>query len=437
MALMLPFSAQAGIIRDAEIENTLAAYSRPILAAAGIPADSVRIMIVGSPEVNAFVAGGLNIFINTGLIRETKNPGMLIGVIAHETGHISGAHLSQFREKASRAMLGSLIGAAASIAVAASGGGKAAPGILAGSQSMAQRQFLSEIRMNEQSADHAALKFLDANDISASGMLETFEMLHAREIGGVPRDKYLLSHPLSSERVATVRNHLAQSTIPKGQVPAGFNDMHARMVAKLVAFLEPYATTLKLYPVSDTSVAARYARAIAEYKHSHLEEALAGINALIKNYPKDPYFYDTKGQMLFENGRVAEASAAYAKASSLKSDSALLMTEYAKTLIALNKPAELPKAIALLERSKELDDSYAVTWRQLAMAYGKQGKLGFSYAALAEEAALNGDLNGVFQHIARARKDTSNDSTLLLELDDLERDAKNQLEKRKKQDSIF
>ena len=436
-AVLLPLSAQAGLIRDAEIENTLHAYANPIFIAAGVQPDSVRILIVDSPELNAMVAGGLNMFINTGLIKEATNADMLIGVMAHETGHIAGAHLSQMQDKADRASLGGAIGAILGAAAMLGGQGQAGAGILMGSQSMAQRGFLTDIRLNEQSADNAALRFMDANDISASGMLEMFEVLRRRESGGGQKDPYLSNHPLTTERIQTMRDHVNESKIPKDQVPDGFEAMHQRMRAKLIAFTESYDVTMKDFPPTDKSVAARYARAIAEWRHNNLPLALSGMNDLIKQFPKDPYFYDTKGQILFESGKVPEASAAYAKANSLKPDSALIATEYAKTLIAQNNPAELTHAIALLERSKELDDSYDVTWRQLAIAYGQQGKLGQSYEALAEEAALNGDYHTVLQHTARARLNAGNDTSLTLQLDDLEREAKAQLEEKKKADSPF
>lgn len=433
----IPFSSRAGLIRDAEIEHSLRAFSRPIFTSAEIDPETVRILIVNSPEVNAYVAGGLNIFLNTGLIRETKNSGMLIGVIAHETGHIAGAHLSQFREKASRAALGGLIGAVVGAATIASGAGKAGAGIIAGSQNIATRSFLTDIRLNEQSADHAALKYFDENDFSASGMLEMFELLRRRESGNPVKDKYLLTHPLSTERIATVRNHVQESAIPEGLMPKAYEEMHARMVAKLIAFTEPYATTISLYPMSDTTIAGRYARSIADFKRSHADEALAGINILIKQHPKDPFFYDTKGQILFENGKLVEAANAYAKAYSLKPDSALIATDYARTLIAQEKPALLNQAVMLLERSKELDDSYNTTWRQLAIAYGKQGKLGLSYLALAEESALEGDYETVIQHVSRARSLAQKDENLRLQLEDLERDAKTQIERKKKEESPF
>lgn len=434
--LSLPLSATAGLIRDAEVEATLAAYSRPIFDAAKIDPDSVRIFIMGNPQINAYVAGGLNLFLNTGLILKAEKPGMLIGVIAHETGHIAGAHLSQFREKSTRAMIGSIVGTAIGAATAIGGGGQAGAGIIAGSQSMAQRGLMGEIRVNEASADQAALTYLDACDISATGALDMFQTLHRMEMGR-SQDPFLSDHPLTTERITAMRHHIDESTIPADQVPPQFIAMHARMLAKLTAFIESYDTILRIYPPSDTSVAARYARAIAEFRHSNLPAALKGMDGLIKEFPKDPYFYDTRGQILFENGKLDEAAASYAKAAALKSDSPLILTEYAKVLIAQNKPSELPHAILMLERSKDLDDSYSTTWRQLALAYSKRGKMGQSYEALAEEAALGGDWRMVLQHVARARADAATDPALSLALDDLERDAKTQLARRKEQESLF
>ena len=439
-AITLPFTANAGLIRDAEIEHTLAVYAHPIFDSAGIAPESVRIFIVQDPAINAYVAGGLNLFINTGLIRAAPKPGMLLGVIAHETGHIAGAHLSQLSEKSTRATIGSILGAVLGAGMMAAGGhsgGQAGAGVLLGSQSMVERYFLGEIRLNVASADQAGMSFLDANDISAAGMLEMFETLRRMESGGGPRDPFLTDHPLTTDRIASIRHHLTESTIPTDQVPEGFAAMHTRMLAKLTAFMEPYATTLALYPPKDVSVAGRYARAIAEFRRSNLPEALKGMDSLIREHPSDPFFYDTRGQILFENGRVTEAAASYAKAASLAPDSALILTEYAKVLIAGNDPKELPHALLLLERSKDLDDSYDVTWRQFALAYGKQGKMGLSYEALAEEAALSGDWRTVLQHIARARQDTHADSSLALALDDLERDAKAQLKKRRDAESPF
>ncbi len=428
-----PMAAQAGLIRDAEIEHVLRTYASPIFVSADVPPEDVRILIISDPNINAFVAGGLNIFIHTGLIRAATKPGMLIGVIAHETGHIAGAHLSQLREKSSRSTLGSVLGTLVGVAAAVGGAGQAGAGIMIGSQNMAQRTLNSGIRINEQSADQAAITYLENNDMSSSGMLEMFESIRRTEaVHNVQQDTFLRTHPLTTERITAMRNHIAQSSIPKDQVPARYPEMHARMLAKLAGFSDSYEQVLIRYPTSDTSISARYARAIADFKRNRLPAALSGIDRLIAEQPNDPYFYDTKGQILFENGKLKEASLAYAQASKLLPSSALIMTDYAKSLTAQENPALLPRATALLERSKEIDDSYSSTWRQLAIAYGRQGKMGLSYQALAEEAALGGDYKEVLQHTARARSFADTDAGLELKLDDLERDAKAQLKEQKK-----
>ena len=417
-ALLLPLSAQAGLIRDAEIENTLHAYANPIFTAAGIEPTSVRILIVNSPETQLLRGGRPQ-----HLHQYRHHQGSENGRHAHrrhgarDRPHRGRAFIADAGQSGSRATLGMRHrrywpGAAAVIG----GSHEAGAGIIMGSQSMAQHGFLSDIRLNEESADNAALKFLDANDISAAGMLEMFEVLRLRESGGGTKDPYLTNHPLTTSRIQTMRDHVTESKIPKDQVPDGFQAMHERMRAKLIAFTEPYETALKTLP-TERQIRRRALRTRhgGVFQHANLLAALAGMNELLKQYPKDPFFYDTKGQILFEKGKVAEASAAYAKANGLKPDSALITTEYAKTLIAQNNPAELGHAVALLERSKELDDSYDVTWRQLAIAYGLEGKLGLSYEALAEEAAHSGDYEGVIQHVARARANAANDSSLILQ----------------------
>lgn len=435
---LAPLAANAGgLIRDAEIEHTLRLYADPIFTVADITPSSVRLLIVQDPTINAYVAGGLNMFLHTGLIRAATKPSMLIGVMAHETGHIAGAHLSQMSEKSSRATLGAAIGALLGVAAVLSGASQAGGGILAGSQSMAQRQFIGDIRLNENSADQAALTFLDSLDYSASGMLEMFETLRRQEAGAATRlDPFLRDHPLTSDRITAMQNHIAQRPMKEDGLPSSFAMLHARMEAKLAGFTDSYEQVQIEYPPSDTSLPARYARAIAEFKHHNVPAALSGMRALIKENPSDAFFYDTLGQILFESGQVKEANAAYANATRLMPSSALILTDYARTFTAQNKPELLPRATNLLEQSVTIDDSYDVTWRELAVAYGKQGKLGQSYMALAEEAELNGDYKTALQHLARAREHAKDDPVLSLKLDDLEHDAKAQLKAEREEKSF-
>ena len=424
------------LIRDAEIEAALKYMSAPIFKEAGIPPNNVNIYIVNSPSVNAFVAGGLNMFFHTGLLKAADKPGMLIGVIAHETGHIAGAHLSQLSATANRATMGGIIGAIIGAATVAAGSGQAGAGIIAGSQNVALRNLYSGIRVKEQSADHAALAYLDALGISSSGMMDMFELLRKNE-RGARRDPYLQTHPLSQQRVATVRSHVHDSKIPKDYIPEQYKELHARMRAKLFAFTEPYEDTMRLYPDSDKTVAGRYARAIAAFKANKLDEARNGMKTLLKEQPDDPFFHDTLGQILFEHAKVEEAIHSYARAQELLPDSPLIATDLAKALIVRGKGDDIPHAITLLEGANQIDGNYGFTWRQLAIAYGRNGQLGKSYLAIANEFALSGKYEDVVQQVERAKPLLQADPVSLLAADDLARDAREQIRKREDAESLF
>lgn len=397
-------SHAATLVRDAEIEQTLRAYTDPILISADINPKLVRIFIVDDPAINAFVAGGMNIFINTGLILATENPSMLIGVIAHETGHIAGAHLSQFSEKTDRATLGSVLGAVLGAAVIASGQPQAGAGIIAGSQSIALRSLLSDIRGNEEAADQAALKYLDANNLSATGMLETFEILRRKQSSlDKTVDPYLQTHPLTTSRIAIVRNHIARSNIAKDAVPTQFIDRHKRLLARLRGFLWTPEQTLLYYKDSDKSFAADYARAIAYYRMNDMQKAVAILENLSQEKNRsDPYIFDTIGQILYEGGYPKAAAIEYKNSIKLSPDSPLSLTELARCLIVINEPAYLQEAITYLDKASTLDDSNADTWRLLATAYGKLKNNGMAYVALAQEAALKGETKNAIAYADNA-----------------------------------
>lgn len=377
------------LIRDAEVEHTLQNYSYPIFKAAGLKPTAIKIFILNDDRINAFVAGGANMFINTGLIMKTQSPDMLIGVIAHETAHIAGGHLARGAEKLKDAQLGSIlsmvIGAAAGLAT---GKVEAATTIMTGTQTSIMRNFLAYTRSHEEGADQAALGYLDSLNISASGMLKTFSLLQRNErLHSTSSDPYMRSHPLSTQRTEHVRNHVANSKIPEGTYPKRFTMMHKRMRAKLYGFMESPERTMQKYPITNKAIDARMARAIAYYKMPDTDRALSEINSLIEKLPDDPFLYDLKGQILFENNRINDSLIAYQKAKKLRPDSALILVELAKVQLAQPKP-NMEAAIGNLETATTIDNSHSYAWRLLATAYGKRGNLGRSALALSEEAML-------------------------------------------------
>ncbi len=384
------FAKGVSLIRDAEIENTIRTYAAPVFRAAGLEPDGIDIYLVKDNSLNAFVAGGQKVFLNTGLLLRTNSANEIIGVIAHETGHIAGGHLSRVQDALSKStvpvILSFILGSAATVAT---GRGDVGAAIIAGGQTVAAKNFLKYSRTQEAAADHAALRFLDRTKQSARGLLNFMDVLSDQELLSTARqDPYVRSHPLTRDRIATLANHVATSPYSETRDTAEFIAMHERLVAKLFAFINPFSTTLRRYKKGDDSLPARYARAIAHYRKPDLPRAVGLVDELIAERPRDPYFHELKGQMLFENGRTTEALASYETAVSLLPDAHLIRRELARVQLEVNDPAFLDPAIDNLKAVLARDRQSSFTWRQLAIAYGRKGEKGHSSLALAEEALL-------------------------------------------------
>jgi predicted Zn-dependent protease len=403
---LLPYaSARAesiSLIRDAEIEGTLRQIAGPILDAAGLGRNSVRIYIVNDPQLNAFVAGGSNLFLNTGLIMRTEDAGQLAGVIAHETGHIAGGHLSRVggaqRRAAAEMILATVLGVAAGVA-GAPGLGTA---IITGGQSYAQSNLMRFSRGQEQAADQAAVTYLDQAGVSSAGLAEFFRVLETQNVLAVSRaNPYLQSHPLTRDRIQFVEGHVAGEGGRFAELPAGWPLAHGRMVVKLEAFLLDPRDVLQRYQADDTLL-GRYAKAIALYRLPDLPAALEAIDGLLAEHPDDPYFHELKGQMLFENGRIADAIGPYRKAVELRPDAPLLRVGLAQALIESGAPGANADAIAHLEEAVGREPTNAAAWRLLGIAQGRNGLEGPSNLSLAEYALLVGKQEDARMYARRA-----------------------------------
>lgn len=433
--IALPAAAQS-LIRDEEIERTLRTYSDPIFKASGLTPSSIRIYIVNDSAINAFVMGGSNVFINTGLITSSATPDMLLGVIAHEAGHISGGHLvrttSEVENAQLRSMLGYLLGAAAM----AGGAGDVGAAVMSANQHLTMSGLYSFTRANEQSADQSALRVLDELGISANGMQQLFEILRKQEyrkIGG-DADPYMRTHPLSKERITHIRNHVAQSGIAIGKVPPGFDALHGRMLGKLEGFLDDPMRVLMRYPTSDTSVRARYARAVAYHRQIETERAIQEMDTLIASNPQDPFFHELKGQILFESGRMQEALESYQTAANILPDAALIRTELGRVLVALEDNRKLPEAIQHLEYATSADRKNPQAWRLLATAYGREDRMGQSHLALAEEALVLNKPDQALQQLEYANQYIKDGSPARLREQDLRKEALKLRKEQKKKD---
>jgi predicted Zn-dependent protease len=385
-----PRAAGVSLIRDAEIEETLRQIAGPILEEAGIGRNAVQIYIVSDNQLNAFVAGGMNLFLNTGLLMRTEHAGQLAGVIAHEVGHISGGHLSRAggaqRRAAAEMILATVLGAAAAVA----GAPEVGTAIISGGQSYAQSNLMRFSRGQEQAADQAAVSYLARAGISAAGLAEFFRILENQNVLAVSRgNPYLQTHPLTRDRIRFVENQVAAEGGRFAESPAGWGSAHGRMVVKLQAFLLNPREVLQRYQADDTLL-GRYAKTIALYRLPDLPAALEGIDALLAEHPEDPYFHELKGQMLFENGRIEDAIPPYRTAVELRPDAPLLRIGLAQALIETGAPEANAEATAHLEEAVAREQDNASAWRLLGIAQGRDGLEGISNLSLAEYALLIG-----------------------------------------------
>jgi predicted Zn-dependent protease len=444
-AILAPLRADAQgieLIRDAEIENTLRQYANPLFAQAGVDPNAVDIHLVKDQTLNAFVAEGLNLFINTGTIIQADDPGQLIGVIAHECGHIAGGHLVRGQEAMGNAMTtgiaAMILGAAAVIAAgrqdrgayekgvpgAYSNNGAMLPAVMGAAGEVAYKSYASFSRTIEGSADTAGLQFLDNLHMSARGMLAFMEKLEGEELLVTTRqDPYVRTHPLTTDRIDEIRNHIEHSPWSDVPPPPEFYEPHQRMRAKLAAFINPPMSTLYKYKESDTSIPARYARAIAYYRIPDLDHALPLVDGLIKERPNDPYFHELRGQILYENGRALEAIPEYKAAVKVLPDNALLHQELGQVEVESDDPAQLADAKDQLNAAirKEPDDPGS--WRLLATAYGRDGDEPMAAAGMAEYALLVGRYSEALFQSNKALKGLKHGTPMALRMEDVRAQA--------------
>lgn len=389
---LLPGNANAQIvIRDSEIESYLNEWFEPIFKANGMQASQVKIILVQDNDVNAFVAGGSNIFFFTGLIEMTDHPGEIIGVMAHELGHISGGHLVRGRDALEIASYESILGAVIGIgtAIATGDSGAATAGSLAGS-SVAQRRFLAKTRTFESSADQAAITSLNRAGINPSGLMDFLRKLEGEELlTASQQSEYVRTHPLTRNRVSTIEAAVQKSPHRNAPMPSKWIEQHARMKAKLTGFINP-GKVAWAYDDKDSSVAALYARSVADYRQNRIEEALSGIDSLISREPKNPYFHELKGQMLVDFGRVGEGLKSYQTAIKLLPSSGLIRIALAHAQIetAGEDKKKLQSAVVNLERAVRDEPRSTRVHRLLATAYGRMGNDAMARLHLAEEAVL-------------------------------------------------
>lgn len=388
-----------GLIRDAEIEGLLRNMTRPIFKAAGINPGAVKVYVIADDRINAFVAGGQRIFIHTGLLTKARTPSEVIGVMAHETGHIAGGHLARLNNELERAsterIIGMLVGAAAMVGAAASGNKNAVGagrGIIAGTQGMAQRNLLAYQRSMEASADQSALRYLETTKQSPKGMLTLFNKLATDNLATLANaDPYMFSHPMPFERIRTLEREAKQSPYFEKSEDPGLVLRLDLAKAKLAGFMNSPQKVFQKYPPSNTSLPSRYARAIAMFRRGDIKNAMPILDSLTDELPENPYFWELKAQAFMENGQPAKGIPSIKKARELLPNSGLLQHLNAAILLRTENPKFADEALSLLRLAKKSEPDMPVIYKDMARAYELKGDSARADLAAAEFAWTTGD----------------------------------------------
>jgi predicted Zn-dependent protease len=421
------------IIRDAETEQLLRDYVTPIFHAAGINTGAAKIILVGDKGFNAFVADGQKIFINVGALMEAKTPNEIMGVLAHESGHIAGGHLARGRQELAKAQIMSVAGMLASAAGAVATGMAARrnnsalgtdsagiAGIMMGPQELVRRSMLAYQRTEEQAADRAAVRFLDTTHQSSKGLLTTLERFSNDALFQTSRiDPYLQTHPLPAERISNLQQLAKSSPYFETADSPALQARHDLMRAKLTGFLGDSSEIARRYPLRDTSLAARYARAISAYRFGRLQEALTQIDGLIATKSDNPYFWELKGQVLLESGRASEAVAPLRKATAMAPSAVPIKVLYGHALVATDIPANTAEAIGVLANATQRDQDSAEAFEYLSMAYHRKGETPKAQLAAAQGLFVSGKYVEARTQASRAQAQFREGSPGWLKADDI------------------
>jgi len=403
-AVAWPAAASAQeIIRDVEIEDTLKVYDTPVLRAAGIDPDSVRFHIVQDTSINAFVSGGRNIFVNTGLIIAAHNPNEIIGVMAHETGHLLDEHEARSDENMNVAMRPMLLSIGLGVLALMAGQPGAGAMLIAGSEQFAMGDYVRFTQAQESSADQAGVTLLDQSGQSGKGLIDFFNReLRPYEFMTHNMPAWMMTHPYSADRVESLRRRVESAEHYNAQDTDDNIRRFHFMQAKLIGFLLTENQALARYPLSDTSLFARYGRSIAYYRVSDFPNAEAELNSLLAEEPTNPYFLELMGQILFESARAEAAIPYYRRSLAQNPRSALFQINLARALDANPTRAHTDEAIGLLRQAAatEPDDGFA--WRELADVYANRHEEGMAEWAWAEQSYAMLDCSTAYSFAQRS-----------------------------------
>ena len=400
----------ATLINDTEIEKEITQIIMPVANAAKIPESRLKIYIVNDDSFNAFVRGGEDVFIYTGLLKQIKNPNALRAVVAHELGHTIGGHMVQMSQRMHDELMRTMIIQALGVGLMVAGGNPTAGvGVMAGASGIAQQSMLSFSRDEERMADDMAIDLMVKANQNPNGLIEVFEQM--RDMNGEYETRVnpnKINHPLTSERLNNAKTKISKlKKIPqkKDTEITRENNEYEILRAKLIGYLNTDKNVIAKYPYSNKSDAAIYARAIANMRGGDLDTAKTGTKTLIKRNPNNPYYYELLGDIEYQYGAYDDSVVAYEQSLKLIKSAPQIETALALVLSERNKPGDKSRATELCKSVILHEPSPLAYWILARVTDG-----GESDWAMAEFYNMNNDTKNAKKYAKMAQKKSAKGS---------------------------
>ena len=411
-------SMGASLINDTETERVIGELVAPLARAANIPDGRMKIHIVNDEDFNAFVMGGEDIYVYTGLLKQIKTPNALQAVIAHELGHTLGGHMAQMSDRMNAEMKRTMLIQALGVGLMVAGGNPTlGAGVLAGSSGVAQQSMLAFTRDEERIADNMGVDLLVRANQNPNGFITVLEQMH--NLTGAMESRInpnRVNHPLTTERLNNVREQIAQIGDDKKWETMNASEYELAR-AKLIGYLDTAKQVREKYPSRDKSDAAIYARAIANMRGGNLDGARVGTMTLISRNPDNPYFYELLGDIEYQFGHYDDSVVAYEKSLELAGNAPQIQTALALVLSERDKPGDDARAIEMCKRAILSEPAPLAYW-VLARAYG-DADAGRSAWAMAEYNKMIGKDADAKSYAKRAQKKLPKDSPEYIKAGDI------------------
>ena len=411
-AWLMSFRRQAPIVSDALLQDYVENLIYRLVVSSQLRERRLEIVLVDNRTINAFAVPGGVVGIHTGLIAKAENEAQFTSVLTHELAHLSQRHFARGLEARKQSTAASMAGLLGGLVAIAAGAGDAGMAAIMGGQAAAMDSQLRYSRQHEQEADRVGMKNQAAAGFDPGGAAGMFTVMQAesRRYGSRPPE-FLLTHPLTENRIADAKNRAA--TYPKRiyQDSPEFQLMRARVEVSFFADSKEAVAQFRERRAKGgkQAVANQYGLILALTRNGDFKEARELLKPM-REFRPDSIVY------LVAEAEISTAQGEYDKAIGTLENALATTPDNHPITMSLGRAYQLAgyfqKADKLLSRHVRSHRSDAQLWYMLAEVQGKGGNILGLHQSRAEYFALNGAMQQAIQQLNLALPKATNQVTV-------------------------